>query len=81
MSGESSSTIVVTMELTAPHSETKVSTYRVNSFDRRMQSLMQRGLIAGIIPSSIAKKSSQRTLDFVSSRPGGENADIQKAGC
>lgn len=66
---------------TARSSETRASTYRHHSFAKRMQSLMQRGLIAGITPTSIAKRSPQATLDIAFSKPDGVDAGTPKAGC
>jgi len=68
-------------ESTARSSETKASTYRHRSFDKRMQSLMQSGLIAGITPTSIAKRWPQRTLDFASSQLVGVGAAGPRADC
>ena len=52
-----------------------------NSSDRRMRLLMSSGLIAGIIPTSIKKRSHQKTLDFVTKRQDGSYAEQQKADC
>jgi hypothetical protein len=66
--------------LTARSSGTRASTYRHRSWSRRMLSLMQYGLIAGITPTSIAQRSPQLTLDIVSSWPVGSDADGPQAG-
>ena len=42
--------------------------------------LIASGLIAGITPTSIRKRSAQRTLDFALSRPDGGDAGTRKAG-
>lgn len=65
-------------ESTAPSSETRVSTYQAPSFAKRMQLLMRRGLIAGITPTSTAKRSPQRILVFASSQLDGNAAATRK---
>jgi hypothetical protein len=79
LSGDGSSMIVDKQASIAQSSETSPTGYRHLSFDRRMQSLMKYGLIAGITPTSIAKRSPQVTLDFVSSQLDGIDAVEQKA--
>lgn len=68
-------------ESTARSSETRASTYRHRSWSQRMQSLISSGLIAGITPTSIAKRSVQVTLGFASSQPGGADAAGQQVVC
>jgi len=65
----------------APSSATRASTYRVPSFSKRMQSLMRSGLIAGITPTSIAKRWPQRTLDIAFSPLAGSDVVSPKADC
>lgn len=60
-------------------SATRVSTYQANSFAKRMQLLMRFGLIAGITPTSTAKRSPQGTLDSAFSPLGGSDAAEPKA--
>ena len=44
-------------------------------FNKRMRLLLQSGLIAGIIPTSMQKKSNQLILDTVLKKLGGRNAE------
>ncbi len=60
---------------TAQCSAMRVNTYRHCSYAKRMQLLMQSGLIAGITPMSTAKRWSQGTLDFASSQQVGDDAE------
>jgi hypothetical protein len=48
--------------------------------DRLTQSLISAGLVKGIIPTSMRKRSGVQMLDFVSSRPDGDDAEKPKAG-
>jgi hypothetical protein len=79
LSGVDSSMIAGKLESIAQSSETSPTGYRHSSFAKRMQSLMKSGLIAGITPTSIAKKSNQATLDFVSSQLDGNDVGTLKA--
>jgi hypothetical protein len=86
--GESSLTIALTSEpangnkeSTAPSSGTRASTYRHSSFAKLTQSLMKRGLIAGITPTCVAKRSPQTTLDIAFCGPVGSDAASPKADC
>src|SRR6185369_6749448 len=74
-SGAASSTTAGSRASTAPSSATRASTYRHCSFAKRMQLLMQSGLIAGITPTSIAQRSPQAILAFASSARGGSDAE------
>jgi len=65
------------VELIALSSETNRRSYRQNLSDKRMKLLMQSGLIAGIIPTSIAKRSHQEILDFVLWQQDGKNVEQQ----
>ena len=80
-SGESSLTTQDSRELTAPCSETKANTKAVSLSDRLTESLISAGLVRGIIPSSMRKRSGQRILDFAAYELAGESADEQKAVC
>lgn len=64
----------------APCSETKGHISVRNSFARRTRLLIASGLIAGITPTSIARRSPQRTLDFAFSKPAGGDAGERRAG-
>ena len=73
-SGKSSRMTVSTKErgnrkrvYAARSSATKDRYLAANSFDRRIQSLINSGLIAGITPTSIRKRSGAVIPDFVSS--------------
>ena len=77
--GAGSSTTAGNLVSTARYSAMRAPTYRAPSFAKRMQSLMQSGLIAGITPTSIAQRSHQRILAFVSSWPAGDGADGPQA--
>jgi hypothetical protein len=79
LSGADSSMTAGKKASTALSSATRASTYRHPSFAKRMQSLMQSGLIAGITPTSIAKRSPQRTLAIASSWLDGSDAASQQA--
>ena len=61
-------------ESIAPSLETNRRTLAQNLFVRRTQLLMSYGLICGIIPTSTAKRSPQKTLDFVLSKQAGDDA-------
>jgi len=63
--GESSRMTLVSLESTAPSSETKARIKVVSLSDRQTPLLMQSGLIKGIIPMSMRRKSGQQTLDIV----------------
>lgn len=45
------------------------------SFKKRMRLLMQYGLVKGIIPISMQKKSNQLTLDTVLKEPDGNSVE------
>lgn len=86
--GESLLTTALTGELEsdsagsiAPSSEMNRPTEAQTSFARRTRLLISSGLIAGITPTSIAKRSPQRTLDFAFKRPVGVDADQQPGVC
>src|SRR5215207_3630943 len=74
-SGESSLTIAAKQESTAPSSETKGYVRVRNLYAKRIRLLMSSGLIAGITPTSIRKRSGQQTLDFAFCKPVGEGAE------
>jgi hypothetical protein len=63
---------------TVPCSEMSLSIKAANSFDRRTGLLMSYGLIAGIIPTSIRKRSPQETPGFAFLPPVGKGAEPQK---
>jgi hypothetical protein len=81
LSGENLSTTPEKPESTAPYSETKASTNRASLSDRLMRSptFLNAGLVKGIIPTSMRRKSGQQILDFVSYKQGGESAAEPKA--
>ncbi|WP_197483789.1 hypothetical protein [Ralstonia mannitolilytica] len=76
--GESSKTTVGSKASIAPSSGTSHDTAVRNSFAKRMRLLIASGLIAGITPTSIAKRWPQGTLDFAFSQPDGNDADGQR---
>jgi len=80
LDGVSSSTTVVNKESTAPSSGTNRRTSARRSFVRRIKSLIDGGLIAGITPMSIRKRSPQKILDIASSAPAGADAGKQQEG-
>ena len=49
-----------------------------NLYKKRMQLLMQCGLIKGIIPMSMRKKSNQLILDTVLKKQGGKSVEKQQ---
>ncbi len=57
---------------TAPYSETRVFIDPRTSYNKRIKLLIESGLVAGITPTSVRKRSPQQTLAFASSRPGGD---------
>ena len=67
------------LELIARFSETKVDTKVLSLSDRLTPSLISAGLVKGIIPMFMRKKSDQQILDIVSSPPAGNDAVEQKA--
>ena len=73
--GAGSSTEAENAVSTAPYSETKATIDPAISYVRRMQLLMQSGLVAGITPTSIRKGSNQKTLDFVLKQLDGNSAE------
>jgi hypothetical protein len=82
LSGGSSSMIASTSEpangrteSTAPSSGTNRRAAVRASFSKRTQLLMSFGLIVGITPTSIAKRSPQRTLGFASSKLAGNGVE------
>ena len=70
--GENSEMIPGSKELIARYSGTKVNTNRATLSDRLTPLLISAGLVNGIIPMSMRKKSNQVTLDAVLRRPDGE---------
>ncbi|WP_124800642.1 hypothetical protein [Paraburkholderia phosphatilytica] len=87
LSGENSLMIASTFELASANQESIAQSFETSRrieartlFDRRTQLLIASGLVAGIIPMSIRKRSNQGTLDFASLRQGGSDAAEQKTG-
>lgn len=68
-------------ESTVQFSETNQRTKAQDSFNRRTELLMQYGLVKGIIPTSMRRKSYQVTLDIALLELAGESADLLKADC
>lgn len=66
-------------ESTAPFLETREHIKVRNSYDRRIRLLIASGLIAGITPTSVRKRSGQATLDIAFSRQDGGSAEEPKA--
>lgn len=79
--GESSSTIAANMESTAPSSAMKHRTgiKAVSLLDKLTPSLISSGLVRGITPMSIRKRSGARILDTALSALDGNVAAKQKA--
>ena len=67
-------------ELIAPFSETKANINQVTLSDRLTPLLIFAGLVKGIIPLSMRKKSNQLTLDVVLKWPDGKFAGKPKCG-
>lgn len=65
-------------ELTVPFSGMNQNIKAVTLSDRLMKSLVSHGLVRGIIPMSMRKRSNQLTLDFVLKQPDGDSAEEQK---
>ena len=63
------------MESTVPYSEMNRKQKAVGLLKKRMRLLLQSGLIRGIIPMSMQKKSNQIILDTVLKGLGGDNAE------
>jgi len=62
-------------ELIAPFSAMSQNTNRPSLSDRLTQSLISAGLVKGIIPMSMRKRSNQLTLDTVLRWQDGDNAE------
>ena len=77
--GENSSTTADSKGSTARFSETSQYIAARNSYVRRIRLLIASGLIAGITPMCVRKRSSQLTLDFALSRPGGSDVEPPRA--
>ena len=72
-------TTVDSKGLTAQSSAMSPGTDLLNSFDRRARSLIAYGLIAGITPLSMRRKSQQTFPAIASELHGGVVADTQEA--
>lgn len=73
--GADSSTAAANAVSTAPYSETKAHTDPRISYNKRIKSLIDYGLVAGITPTSIRKRSPQGTLDFALFRQDGKDSN------
>jgi len=80
LSGESSLTIADRRELIALFSETKASLNPLSLSDRLTLSLISAGLVKGITPTSVRKRSGVPIPDFVLKLPDGRIAEQQEAG-
>ena len=69
------------VESTVPSFETKASTKVQPLFIKLMQSLISAGLVKGIIPMSMRRKSNQAILGFATLRQDGNDAEKQKVDC
>jgi hypothetical protein len=78
LSGGTSSMTAAKKESTAPSSVTKDAAYHRASYAKRIRLLIASGLVAGITPTSIRKRSPQRILDFALSRPAADAAGEPK---
>jgi hypothetical protein len=76
--GESSSMTADRKASTAPSSGMSRNTAARISYAKLTRLLMQSGLIAGITPMSIRRRSVQQTLAFVLSAPAGVDATERK---
>lgn len=79
--GESSSTTAAKKASTAPSSETKARSKAATLSDRLTPSLISFGLVRGITPTSIRKRSGVPIPDIVFHAPDGSVADGRKADC
>jgi hypothetical protein len=75
--GETTSTIRSQSKrgLSAPSFEMKAHSSRLSLSDKLTPSLITLGLVRGITPKSIRKKSGAEILDFVFSKRAGEGAE------
>ena len=78
LSGDDSSMTVVSKVSTVLSSETKASTNRPNSFDKRMRLLIASGLIKGITPTSMRNGSRQGILATAFYELDGSDADTPR---
>lgn len=78
--GESLLTIQVRKASTAPFFETKASTSAQTLSDKLTPLLISRGLVKGVIPTSMRMQSGQQMLASAFFEPGGADADKPKAG-
>ena len=67
-------------EFTARSSETNPKRKAALLFKKRMRLLLRSGLVKGIIPLSMRKRSDQLTLDTVLKEPGGDSAERPRRG-
>lgn len=74
-SGGNSSTPAASVGSTAPSSETKALRSRQSLSDRLTQSLITAGLVRGITPTSVRRRSGQPMLDFAFSKLDGVDAE------
>lgn len=77
-SGEDSLTTAGSAALTVPCSETKADTCHQTLSDRLTPSLISRGLVRGIIPTSMRRRSDQLTLGTAFFGLAGEDAGEQR---
>jgi hypothetical protein len=75
--GGGSSTAAANAVSTAPYSETKARTDPATLYAKRMQLLIESGLVAGITPTSVRNGSNQTTLDFAFCRQGGSGSNAE----
>lgn len=76
--GAGSSTALENAVSTAPYSEMKESTDPRTSYAKRIKSLIDSGLVAGITPTSTRKRSPQQTLDFALLPQAGNDSDDER---
>lgn len=67
-------------ESTVQPSETRADTKAANLFDKRMRLLIASGLIAGITPTLIRKKSNQQILGFALLPQDGDDFPLEPNG-
>lgn len=76
--GESSSMILAKAALIAPSSQIILVTKAQSLSDRLTPSLISLGLVKGITPTSMRRRSGQRILDFASLPPDGDDLNEEQ---
>ncbi len=79
-SGDTSTTTPASRVSTARYSATSRAIRARALYAKRIKLLIDSGLVAGITPTSIRRRSPQQTLDFALSPPGGDGAAEPREG-